>query len=379
MEFDRKKLMGGVRRVVVKVGTSLSFDPVKGIDPRNLEALAAELAKFRQQGLDVVMVTSGAIGAGMHRLRLTSRPKVMQEKQATAAVGQAYLMELVAKVLARFRLNVGQVLITRQDLESGPRYFNARNTLETLLKMGVVPVINENDTVAVDEIKFGDNDRLAAQVCNLVGADLLIILTDVDGLHSSDPRKDPRAKRVSLVTTITKKLEAAAGGEGSMVGTGGMVTKILAARMANASGEHVVIAKGSKRGVLTAILKGQDEGTLFLAPVLPREKRLRWMPFTDKGLSELCIKDSAIKRVKRRHMPLLPADIAAVQGKFNAGDVVRLTDQKGHTWAKGICRLSSRDCSRVKGKSTLQVEKLLGRLPHEELVAFEDIAFRRAL
>ena len=379
MEFDRKKLMSGVRRVVVKVGTSLSFDPVKGIDPRNLEALAAELAKFRQQGLDVVMVTSGAIGAGMHRLRLSSRPKVMQEKQATAAVGQAYLMELVAKVLARFKLNVGQVLITRQDLESGPRYFNARNTLETLLKMGVVPVINENDTVAVDEIKFGDNDRLAAQVCNLVGADLLIILTDVDGLHSADPRKDPRAKRVSLVTTITKKLEAGAGGEGSMVGTGGMVTKILAARMANASGEHVVIAKGSKRGVLTAILKGQDEGTLFLAPVLPREKRLRWMPFTERGLSELCIKDSAIKRVKRSHLPLLPADIAAVHGKFNAGDVVRLTDLKGHTWAKGICRLSSRDCARVKGKTTLQVEKLLGRLPHEELVAFEDIAFRRAL
>jgi glutamate 5-kinase len=379
MNVDRKKLMAGVRRVVVKVGTSLSFDPIKGIDPRNLQALAAEIAGLRQRGLDVVMVTSGAIGAGMHRLQLTARPKVMQEKQATAAVGQAYLMELVAKVLARFNLNVGQVLITRQDLESGPRYFNARNTLETLLRMGVVPVINENDTVAVDEIKFGDNDRLAAQVCNLVGADLLVILTDVDGLHSADPRKDPRAKRVSLVTKITKSLQASAGGIGSLVGTGGMVTKILAARIANASGEHVVVAKGSKRNVLTAILKGQDEGTLFVAPSLSHEKRLRWMPFTDKGLSELVLKDTAIKRIKRNGSSLQPADMLAVHGQFNAGDVVRLADKRGKTWAKGICRLSSRDCLRVKGKELMQVEKMLGRLPHEELVAFEDIAFRRAL
>jgi glutamate 5-kinase len=162
LSIDRKALMGGVRRVVVKIGTSLSFDPAKGIDPRNVEALAAEIAGLRKKGLEVVMVASGAIGAGMYRLKLPKRPTVMQEKQATAAVGQVHLMELLAKQFGRFGLNVGQVLISRQDLESGPRYFNARNTLETLLKMGVTPVINENDTVAVDEIKFGDNDRLAA-------------------------------------------------------------------------------------------------------------------------------------------------------------------------------------------------------------------------
>jgi glutamate 5-kinase len=288
-------------------------------------------------------------------------------------------MELVAKAFARFSLNAAQVLLTRQDLESGPRYFNARNTLETLLRMGVVPVINENDTVAVDEIKFGDNDRLAAQVCNLVGADLLVILTDVDGLHNGDPRKDPKARRVPLVKAITKKLQATAGGVGSINGTGGMVTKLLAARIANASGEHVVIARGSKRGVLSAILKGKDEGTLFLAPELPREKRLRWMPFTEKGLSELAIKEGAIRRVKRYHLPLLPADIGGVKGHFNAGDVVRLSDSKGRTWAKGICRLSSRDCVRVKGKEPLQVEKILGGPAHDVLLAFEDIAFKREL
>jgi glutamate 5-kinase len=376
---DRKALMGGVRRVVVKIGTSLSWDAKKGIDPRNVQALAAEIAGLRKRGLEVVMVASGAIGAGMHRLKLSKRPTLMQEKQATAAVGQVYLMELLAAQFGRFGLNAGQVLITRQDLESGPRYFNARNTLEALLKMGVVPVINENDTVAVDEIKFGDNDRLAAQACNLVKADLLVILTDVDGLHTGDPRKDRKAKRVPLVTRITAGLQATAGGQGSLVGTGGMVTKLLAARMATSNGEHVVVARGSKRGVLGAILSGKDEGTLFLGPLLPRDKRMRWMPFSEKGLSELVVKGAAVTRVRKRHTALLPADLTAVRGQFNAGDVVRLVTPKGETWAKGICRFSSRDCLKVKGKEPWQVEAALGRLPNDELVSFEDMAFKQGL
>lgn len=378
-KVDREQLMAGVRRMVVKIGTSLSFDPKKGIDPRHVRALAEEIAGLRKRGLEVVMVASGAIGAGMHRLGLRQRPTVMRDKQATAAVGQVYLMELLADQFARHGLNAGQVLITRQDLESGPRYFNARNTLEALLKMGVVPVINENDTVAVDEIKFGDNDRLAAQACNLVKADLLVILTDVDGLHTGDPRKDPKARRVPLVTRITADLRATAGGQGSLVGTGGMVTKLLAARIATRNGEHVVIARGSKRGVLGRVLAGEDEGTLFVAPSLPREKRLRWMPFTEKSLSELVVKAAAITRVKRRHSGLQPEDLNAVRGRFNAGDVVRLVDPKGRTWAKGVCRYSSRDCQRMQGKAPWQVEKALGRLPNEELVSFEDMAFRQGL
>jgi glutamate 5-kinase len=373
---DRKRLMRGVRRVVVKIGTSLSWHPVKGIDPRNVQALAAEIARLRKQGTEVVMVASGAIGAGMHRLGLSARPTLMQEKQATAAVGQVYLMELLAQVFQRYGLHAGQILITRQDLESGPRYFNARNTLEALLKMGVIPVINENDTVAVDEIKFGDNDRLAALACNLVKGDLLIILTDVDGLHDADPRANPRAKRISVVRKITPQLEAKAGGQGSLVGTGGMVTKLLAARLAMRHGEHVVIARGSKRGVLRAILSGKDEGTLFLAPEAPRETRLRWMPFSRVRKSELHVQAAAVARVRRRHTALHPADITRVVGDFNAGDVVRLVDKRGKTWAKGICRLSSRDCRKVMGKPLVQVERILGRLPNEELVAFEDMVFR---
>ncbi len=374
----RSEAMAGVSRLVVKIGTSLSWDPAKGIDPRNLEALAAEIAGLRRKGLEVVMVASGAVGAGMHRLGLKRRPTSIKEKQATASVGQVYLMELVARVFQRYGLNAGQVLLSRHDLESGPRYFNARNTLETLIKMGVVPVINENDTVAVDELKFGDNDRLAALACNLVKGDLLVILTDVDGLHTGDPRKDPKARRIPVVTRITKDLRALAGSEGSLVGTGGMVTKLLAARMACMNGEHVVIARGSKRGVLGAVLKGADEGTLFVAPATPRERRIRWMPYSEPGRSELLIRAAAVSRVRRSHTPLYPADISAVRGNFHAGDVVRLCDAKGNTWAKGICRYSSNDCLKVRGKELWQIERALGRIPNEELVSFEDMAFKRA-
>ena len=377
MATQRKSALVGVKRVVVKIGTSLSWDPKRGIDPRNLKALVAEIAGLRRKGLQVVIVASGAIGAGMYRLKLAERPKDVRYKQATAAVGQVYLMELVASVFERYGLNTGQVLISRQDLESGPRYFNARNTLETLLTMGVVPVINENDTVAVDEIKFGDNDRLAALITNLVQAQLLVVLTDVDGLHDADPRQDKGAKRVSLVKGITAKLEAAAGGQGSVAGTGGMVTKLLAARMATGNGEHVVIANGVRRGVLGKVLAGADIGTLFLATQPQGSRGLRWMPFSDGKRSELVVKRSAEARVKRTRSHLYPADIQAVRGDFHAGDAVRLSDETGRTWAKAVCRLSAQDCARLKGKELWQVEKLAGRLPNQELVAFEDIAFKQ--
>src|SRR5258708_3803174 len=281
----RKDAVLGIRRVVVKLGTSLSFDPVKGIDPGNLRRLAAEIATLRRQNKEIVMVISGAIGAGMNRLKLKERPRSIKEKQATAAVGQVYLMDLISSVFSSKGLSLGQVLITRQDLESGPRYFNARNTIEALLSMGVIPVINENDTVAVDEIKFGDNDRLAALVTNLVRADLLVILTDVAGLFTADPRKDKKASRVPLVKEITSKMQASAGGEGSIAVTGGMVTKLLASRMCNKNGQHCVIASRRRPGGVSKVLAGEDEGTLFLAKPIPRERRLRWMPYSDKRLS----------------------------------------------------------------------------------------------
>lgn len=375
----RKEAVADAKRVVVKLGTSLSFDPVKGINPANLRRLAAEIATLRRQGKEIVMVISGAIGAGMNRLKLKERPRSMKDKQATAAVGQVYLMDLISNVFSSKGLSLGQVLITRQDLESGPRYFNARNTIESLLSMGVIPVINENDTVAVDEIKFGDNDRLAALVTNLVRADLLVILTDVDGLYTADPRKNRGAKLVPLVREITARMEATAGGEGSIAGTGGMVTKLMAARMTTKNGEHCVIGSGRKAGVLTRVLQGKDEGTLFLARKISKQARLRWMPFTEKRLSELVVKDAGIQRLKRGQGHLYPADISKVIGQFNAGEVVRLVDRRGVTFAKGVCRYSSKETQKIKGLGGWLIEKMLGHRPHDEIIVHDDVAFKGSL
>jgi glutamate 5-kinase len=351
--------------MVVKIGTSLSFDPKKGIDPTHLRRLAGEISILRKKGVEVVMVTSGAIGAGMNRLGMKSRPSTIKEKQAVAAVGQVYLMDLLSSVFASKHLSLGQVLLTRQDLESGPRYFNARNTLESLLAMGAVPVINENDTVAVDELKFGDNDRLAALVTNLVQADLLVILTDVPGLFTADPRKNKKARLVPLVKAITSKLRSAAGGEGSIAGTGGMITKLLAAQMCVKNGEHCVIASGRKAGVLSKVLAGAEVGTLFLGKAIPRGRHLRWMPYSDKRLSEIMLKEAAVARLKKGIGHLYAADLFKVLGHFNAGEVVRLADRKGVTFAKGICRYSSRDCQKLKVPG--------------ELMTHDDIAFKGSL
>jgi glutamate 5-kinase len=367
------------KRVVVKLGTSLSFDPVKGIDPTHLRRLAAEIATLQRKGKEIVMVISGAIGAGMNRLKLKERPRGIKEKQATAAVGQVYLMDLISNVFSAKGLSLGQVLITRQDLESGPRYFNARNTIEALLSMGVIPVINENDTVAVDEIKFGDNDRLAALVTNLVRADLLVILTDVPGLFTADPRKDKSARLIPLVKEITAKMEASAGGEGSIAGTGGMVTKLMAAQMCTLNGEHCVVASGRKAGVLTRVLEGRGEGTHFLAKAIPKAARLRWMPFSDKRLSELVLKEDAVTRLKKGQGHLYPSDLSKVVGSFHAGEVVRLADSKGRTFAKGVSRLASEDAQKLKGLKGWIKGKLAGAAKPEILMMHDDVAFKSTL
>ena len=260
-----------VKRVVVKIGTSLSWDAKKGLNPVNLKKIVSDIVTLKKQGLDVVLVTSGAIGAGMLRLGMNARPASIPQKQATAAVGQVYLMDLYESLFSKQGLDVAQLLLTREDTNTGSlRRKNARNTLLELLKMNVVPIINENDTVVVEEIKFGDNDRLGALVANLVDAELLIILTDVDGLYDQDPRKNKKAKRICHVTRITRELEKMAGGVGSLAGTGGMVTKLQAGKLILNRGRHMVIACGTDSGVLARVFKGEDVGTFFEA--LPRKK-----------------------------------------------------------------------------------------------------------
>jgi glutamate 5-kinase len=253
-----------VRRLVVKVGTTQVADPKTGVRRAALAKLAAEVASLRRLGIQTVLVSSGAIGLGMHQLGLKARPRSIPEKQATAAVGQVCLMEAYQKALGRHSLEAAQVLLTRRDLEGDAGTKNARNTMETLLSMGAVPVINENDTVAVEEIKFGENDYLSALVAQFCRADLLVILTDVDGLYEEDPRANDGAKLIREVAKVTDLHEKKAGGAGSHLGTGGMGTKLKAARLATQSGALVVIANGSKPSVLTKIVEGKDEGTVFL-------------------------------------------------------------------------------------------------------------------
>jgi glutamate 5-kinase len=240
-------------------------------------------------------------------------------------------------------------------------------------------VVNENDTVAVDEIKFGDNDRLAALVTNLVRADLLVILTDVPGFFTADPRKSRTARLVALVRDISAKMEASAGGEGSVAGTGGMVTKLMAARMCTKNGEHCIVASGRKAGVLSRVLQGREEGTLFLARPIPKRARLRWMPYSDKRLSEIVVKDAAIAKLKKGKGHLLPADISGVKGHFNAAEVVRLVDRRGQTFAKGVSRYSSRETLKIKGLGAWLIEKILGHRPHDEIIIHDDIAFKGSL
>jgi len=260
----RQRALKGVKRVVVKVGTSLLADPARGVNARRIIHLASQLQALRARGCQVLVVTSGAIGMGMVRLGLKAKPKQIPAKQATAAIGQVLLMDHYRRAFAAHGVPVGQMLLTRADLEDRHCYLNARNTLGTLLAQGAVPVINENDSVAVEEIKFGDNDNLAAQVCKLAQAQLLVILTDVEGLFDKDPRKHADARRVALVPRVSAKVVASAGGEGSLVGTGGMATKVQAARIATQAGKAMAILDGRSKGSLLALMAGKDIGTLFL-------------------------------------------------------------------------------------------------------------------
>jgi len=260
----RQRALKGVKRMVVKVGTSLLADPARGVNAQRIRQLADQVQALRTGGCQVLVVTSGAIGMGMVRLGLKAKPREIPAKQATAAIGQVLLMDHYRRAFAAHGVPVGQMLLTRADLANRQCYLNARNTLATLLAQGAVPVINENDSVAVEEIKFGDNDNLAAQVCKLAQAQLLVILTDVEGLFDKDPRKHSGARRVAVVPKVTAQVAASAGGEGSLVGTGGMATKVQAARIATLAGKAMAIVDGRGKDCLLALMAGKDIGTLFL-------------------------------------------------------------------------------------------------------------------
>jgi glutamate 5-kinase len=345
-------------RVVVKFGTGVLTDRRKQPDPAQLEQLVAQIAGLRRAGREIVVVTSGAVGAGMGALGLEKRPTELAELQACAAVGQSRLMATYAELFARHSLSVAQVLLTHDDLEHHERHLNARNTLVTLLDHSVVPIINENDAVSITELKFGDNDKLSALVASLLPADLLVILTTVDGVIENFGKPNP--KTISVIETIDSALEKIARGTDSETAVGGMKAKIEAAKIVVRSGIPLVIASGRKKNVLAQILAGEDEGTLFVAQPTKLQGRKRWIAFFHHPKGALIVDDGAKLALREKGKSLLPPGVARCEGDFAAGDVVRICDLNGTEFARGLARF---DAAAVRAR----------KLPKEELVHRDDL------
>lgn len=364
----RQEVIALARTVVVKVGTNVLTGPDGTLDPARLQALADQVQRIRQSGRQVALVSSGAIGAGMGRLGLDRRPTDLRHLQACAAIGQSFLMRAYQECLARHGTHTAQILLTAGDFDSRARYLNVRNTILTLFEWNVLPVINENDTVSVAEIRFGDNDHLAAMVTNLLQAPLLVLLTVVDGLYSSDPRTDPAARLLTTVPSIDAAVMDMAGGSRSTLGTGGMRSKIRAARLATAAGESVIMANGERPGVLDALFAGEPVGTLFLphGGTVPAWKR--WVGYTARPRGRIVVDAGARAAVQQKGRSLLPIGVVDVQGGFNKGDVVALCDPDGVEFARGLTNYSSADAGRIVGLRTEQIAEVLGALPYEEIV-----------
>jgi glutamate 5-kinase len=364
----RKTVLDAAHTVVVKVGTNVLADATGQLDRVRIQSLADQLLRVRSSGRRVVLVSSGAIGAGVGRLGLGKRPADLPHLQACAAVGQTALMQLYQEAFAPAGVHPAQILLTAGDFDHRGRYLNARITILTLFEYSCLPVINENDTVSVAEIKFGDNDHLAAMVTNLLQAPLLVLLTNVDGLYTADPRTDPVAKLVPIVRGIDATISGMAGDSKSALGSGGMRSKLKAARLAAAAGGAVVIANGSRDRILDDIFSGADVGTL----VLPRGDGMsawkRWLGYTARPRGTLRVDAGARKAVVEQGKSLLPVGVRELDGSFTRGDVVAVVDLAGVEVARGLSNYSAHDAARILGKTTDQIQTQFGKTPYVELV-----------
>ena len=366
------RVLQDARRIVVKVGSSLVTNEGRGLDEGAIEEWSRQLAALvhGDDGIrrEVIMVSSGAVAEGMKRLGWATRPKEIHELQAAAAVGQMGLVQMYETKLRTYNVGSAQVLLTHADLADRERYLNARSTLLTLLQLGVVPVINENDTVVNDEIKFGDNDTLGALVANLVDADALVILTDQKGLYTADPRSNPDAQFVHEAQAGDVKLEAMAGGAGSSIGKGGMLTKILAAKRAAGSGASTVIAWGREHAVLLRLTRGEPIGTLLIAPTHKNQARKQWMMDHLQLHGAVTIDAGAALKVRDEGKSLLPVGMVAVEGDFSRGDVIAVRDAQGVEIARGLANYSSSEARLLCRHASSEVEQLLGYRGEPEMV-----------
>ena len=371
--MTRKAILSKVRRLVLKVGSRVLTAKGRVLSQAVFDRLAREASAAKKKGLEVVIVSSGAIAAGMARLGLMEKPKTMPQKQAAAAIGQSALMWNYERAFSFYGEKVAQVLLTRDDLSNRNRYLNARNTLLTLLSLGVIPIINENDTVVVEEIKFGDNDNLSALVTNLVNADLLVILSDIDGLYDRDPRLNKSAKLIPLVPQVTAELEKKASGTLSPISIGGMVTKLQAARKAALFGVPTILANGMEEGILGRILRGEDVGTLFASEGNKLTSRKHWIAFTLEPVGKIIVDDGAKKAIVQKGKSLLPSGVIAAEGKFSLGDPVVLADAHGQEFAKGLTNYGSSEINKIKGLKTTEVEGKLGYKCGDEIIHRDDL------
>ncbi len=356
------------RRWVVKIGSSLLTADGRGIDHAGIARWSSQIAELRRLGCQVALVSSGAVAEGCSRLGFAERPHSIHELQAAAAVGQMGLIQAYETALKRHDLHTALVLLTHEDLSDRRRYLNARSTLRTLLDLGVVPVINENDTVATDEIKFGDNDTLAALVTNLIEADVLVLLTDRDGLHVSDPRLDPEAPVLAYAEANDPKLDAMAGQEAGGLGRGGMLTKLAAARLAARSGAVTLIANGRAEDVLLKALGDSPPGTLLGAVLEPLDARKRWIAGQLKIKGRLVLDDGAVKVLREAGRSLLAVGVVESSGEYLRGDVVLCVDSRGSDVAKGLINYPSTETDRILGCSSDEIESRLGYVEEPELV-----------
>lgn len=372
--FLNRASLKDAKRIVIKVGSSTITHGLNGRNFAQIDRLAKEISDLQNQGKEMILVTSGAVAVGVKKLNLKEKPKTVPEKQAAAAVGQGVLMNTYEKTFAEYGQIVAQILLTPVEALNRTRYTNARNTFLTLINQGVIPIVNENDVVAVDELKFGDNDSLSAIVAGIIDADLVIILSDVDGLYTANPAKDPTAKLVSVVDEITPQIVASAGEAGSSVGTGGMYTKVQAAKIATTSGINLVIASGSEKQAMQKIVDGKDVGTLFLSKENRLKLRKRWIAFGSKIAGKIKVDLGCQKAIKREGAcSILPAGIICVEGDFEVGSTISVVDENGKELARGLTHYPSCDIEKIKGLKTNELEKVLFHKTFNEVIHRDDL------
>jgi len=372
----RKYTLQHTKKVIIKIGSAV-LTGIDGLDLQIIEQLVDEIAELTRSGCQIVIVTSGAIASGKHRMGISGPLKSMPQKQAAAAIGQGRLMRVYSNAFGKHGIYVAQILLTMSDLTDRKRFLNVRNTLSTLTEWGVIAVINENDSVAVDEIKFGDNDHLAAMIANITGADLLINLTSTEGLYDKNPALSKNAKVISLVREITEEIEAAATADTTSVGMGGMKSKVMAARKVTAFGIPYIIAPGKEKGILHAVIAGKDKGTLFLPMSEHLTSRKCWIAFTLRSRGKLIIDEGARTAIVEHGKSLLPSGIIGVEGSFDVGDPVTCVDQNGVSLAKGLVNYGSPEIQKIMGLKSSKIEQVLGHKDYDEVIHRDNMAVEK--